>query len=211
LSETLGEVSWYPIPRRIVTANTDADRELVARCLRNDSPALRELAMRELVERFQRDVFGLCVRMLHHAHDAEDVAQDVFVRVFRSLNGWDTTRPLRPWILAIAMNRCRTAMSQRAKRPELVEYLHETPSHEPEETGTELTHEIRTAVDELRADYREVFVLFHEHGRSYEEISAVTERPVGTIKTWLHRARAEILSRLKRRGLVTDEQPTEPV
>jgi RNA polymerase sigma-70 factor (ECF subfamily) len=68
--------------------------------------------------------------------------------------------------------------------------------------------EIRAAVDALRSEYREVFVLFHELGRSYEEIAEVVERPVGTVKTWLHRARLEILERLRSRGLVpADEQP----
>lgn len=179
----------------------DPDVELVRRCLSGD-PA----ATRELVDRFQADVYGLCVRLLHHAQDAEDVAQEVFLRVFRSLKRWDAGRPLRPWVLGIAVNRCRTAMGKRARRPEPVDYLNDTPGKEPEQAPHEMTAAIRAAVDELRADYREVFVLFHEHGRSYEEISDATDRPVGTIKTWLHRARAEILDRLRRRGLM----PTDP-
>lgn len=178
----------------------DTDADLVRRCLRDD-PA----AMRHLVERFQSDVFGLCVRILRHAHDAEDVVQDVFVRVFRSLKRWDANRQLKPWILGIAVNRCRTAMAKRARRPEVVDYLHETAGTEVEDDGRELAGEIRTAVDDLRPDYREVFVLFHETGRSYEEISEAIDRPVGTIKTWLHRARTEVLARLKRRGLVPVE------
>lgn len=181
----------------------DTDAELVRRCLRDDP-----IAMRGLVERFQSDVFGLCIRILRHAHDAEDVVQEVFVRVFRSLKRWDETRQLKPWILGIAINRCRTAMAKRSRRPETVDYLQETASDVPEDDSRELAASIRTAVDELRADYREVFVLFHESGQSYEEISAVIERPVGTIKTWLHRARTEVLAHLQRRGLVpADAEP----
>lgn len=183
----------------------DPDVELVARCLRGDASATRQL-----VERFQTDVYGLCARLLHHTQDAEDVAQEVFLRVFRSLRRWDAGRPLRPWVLGIAVNRCRTAMAKRAKRPEPVDYLNDTAGKEPEDTPHELTAAIRTAVDDLRADYREVFVLFHEHGRSYEEISDATDRPVGTVKTWLHRARAEILDRLRRRGLVPADTPSAP-
>ena len=73
---------------------------------------------RALVERFQGIVFGLSVRLLTHRHDAEDVTQEVFIRVFRSLRRWDRTRPLQPWILGIAVNRCRTWMARRARRPE---------------------------------------------------------------------------------------------
>ncbi len=175
----------------------DTDVELVRRCL-HDDPA----AMRALVERFQSEVFGVCVRILRHSHDAEDVVQEVFVRVFRSLRRWDPARQLRPWILGIAINRCRTALAKRGRRPETVDYLHETASTEPEDDSRELAATIRLAVDDLRPDYREVFVLFHECGRSYEEISTAIDRPVGTIKTWLHRARTEVMERLRRRGLV---------
>ncbi|HZU38575.1 MAG TPA: sigma factor-like helix-turn-helix DNA-binding protein, partial [Gemmataceae bacterium] len=58
---------------------------------------------------------------------------------------------------------------------------------------------------ELRPEYREVFVLFHEQGQPYEDIAITLERPVGTIKTWLHRARAELYETLRRRGMVADE------
>lgn len=177
-----------------------SDAVLVRRCLTGD-PA----ATRDLVERFQTDVYALCVRMLGHRHDAEDVTQEVFLRVFRSLRRWDSSRPLRPWVLGIAVNRCRTWAGRRAKGPELADYLHETPDHRPDDDSAELHGEIRAAVDELRTDYRIVFVLFHEQGRSYEEIAEVVERPVGTVKTWLHRARIEILDRLRSRGLVADE------
>ena len=59
-------------------------------------------------------------------------------------------------------------------------------------------------------EYREVFVLFHEQGQSYEEIAQVVDRPVGTVKTWLHRARLELLERLRTRGLVPDEPAPRP-
>lgn len=177
-----------------------ADAALVRRCLAGD-PA----ACRELVERFQADVFAVCHRLLAHAHDAEDVTQEVFLRVFRSLRRWDAERPLRPWVLGIAVNRCRTWAGRRGKGPELADYLHETPDRRPADDAAELRAEIRDAVDALRDEYREVFVLFHEHGQSYEEIGEAVGRPVGTVKTWLHRARLELLERLRTRGLVPDE------
>ena len=181
-----------------------ADAALVKRCLGGDAAACREL-----VERFQSDVLAVCRRLLAHLHDAEDVTQEVFIRVFRSLNRWDSARPLRPWVLGIAVNRCRTWIGRRGKAPELADYLHEAPDRRPADDSAEVANEIRAAVDDLRHDYREVFVLFHELGRSYEEIAEAVGRPVGTVKTWLHRARLEILDRLKARGLVPDGQPTE--
>ena len=178
-----------------------ADAALVKRCL-TGCPA----SARELVERFQSDVLAVCRRLLASEHDAEDVAQEVFIRVFRSMNRWDTERPLRPWILGIAVNRCRTWIGKRARAPSLADYLDDAPDRKPADDSAELAGELRAAVDGLRHEYREVFVLFHEHGQPYEEIAEAVGRPVGTVKTWLHRARLEILDRLRSRGLVPEEE-----
>jgi RNA polymerase sigma factor (sigma-70 family) len=172
---------------------------LVRRCLRGDAASIQIL-----VERFQSDVLGLCIRMLHHRQDAEDVTQEVFLRVFRSLRRWDKTRPLKPWIMTIAVNRCRTWMVQRARRPELAAYLHETAASPPTDDAAELAREIQAALADLREDYRLVFTLFHEQGLPYEDIAEAVDKPVGTVKTWLHRARLEVLERLRRRGMVSE-------
>ena len=176
------------------------DVTLVRRCLRGEAEALQLL-----VRRFEAEVYGLCVRLLNDRHDAEDVTQEVFLRVFRSLRGWDPARPLKPWIMGITVNRCRTWLTQRARRPEPVDYLQDTVAGPAADDSAELLQEIRAALAELRLEYRTVFVLFHEQGQPYEEIALALDRPVGTIKTWLHRARLEILERLRRRGMVADE------
>ncbi len=181
------------------------DVTLVRRCLHGDPEAVRQL-----VGRFQAEVFGLCVRLLNHRQDAEDVTQEVFLRVFRSLRGWDRTRPLKPWVMGITVNRCRTWLAQRARRPELADYLQDTVAGPAADDSGELLREIRDALAELRLEYRTVFVLFHEQGQPYEEIAAALGRPVGTIKTWLHRARLEILERLRRRGMVPAEEGDNP-
>jgi len=194
----------FKAPRRkaIVLAE---DAILVRRCLKGD-----ESAIQTLVERYQSDVFGLCVRLLHHRHDAEDVTQEVFLRIFRSLKRWDSSRPLKPWVMGITVNRCRTWMSQRAKRPELVDYLHETASSQPADDGQELVREIQAALHELRWEYRSVFVMFHERGYPYEEIAEAIDKPIGTVKTWLHRARLEVLDRLRRRGMISEVEHELP-
>ncbi|MFM7150096.1 MAG: RNA polymerase sigma factor, partial [Gemmataceae bacterium] len=78
------------------------EARLVRRCLEGNPEAIRWL-----VTHYQDDVFSLCVRLLRHRQDAEDVCQEVFLRVYRSLRTWDNSRPLRPWIMGIAVNRCR--------------------------------------------------------------------------------------------------------
>ncbi len=180
------------------------DATLVRRCLRNDPRAVREL-----VERHQDAVFAVCLRVLNHRQDAEDVVQEVFVRVFRSLGRWDSSRLLRPWILGIAVNRCRTHLAKRAKRPESVDYLQDMVVAAPADDSAELAAEIERGLADLRPEYRTAFVLFHEQGQSYDAIAGVLGRPVGTIKTWLHRARLELLDTLRSRGMV-DLIPDSP-
>jgi RNA polymerase sigma factor (sigma-70 family) len=173
------------------------DRALVE-ALRAGDPQ----APRLLIERFQGVVFGLCFRMLGHRQDAEDVMQESFVRALRGMSGFESHRPLRPWLLGIAANRCRTALSRRAHHPAVVEAGEERADHraglaDPDD----LAGELERALARLRPEYRQVFVLFHEQSLAYEEISQAIGRPVGTIKTWLHRARAELAEHLSRRGV----------
>jgi RNA polymerase sigma factor (sigma-70 family) len=175
------------------------DALLVGCCLRGEAQAIEAL-----IQRFQSNVFGLCVRLLHHRQDAEDVTQEVFLRVFRSLKRWDSTRPLKPWIMGITVNRCRTWLSQRARRPELVEYLQDTAYSPAGDDSAELANEIALAVSDLRLEYQSVFVMYHEQGQPYEDIAAALAKPVGTIKTWLHRARLEVMDRLRRRGMIAE-------
>ena len=69
------------------------------------------------VERFRGQVFGLCYRMLGQRQDAEDAAQETFVRFLKNLHRWDQARDFQPWLFAIAGNRCRTALAARCRRP----------------------------------------------------------------------------------------------
>jgi RNA polymerase sigma factor (sigma-70 family) len=173
------------------------DRALVE-ALRAGDPQ----APRLLIDRFQGVVFGLCFRMLGHRQDAEDVMQESFVRALRGFSGFENDRPLRPWLLGIAANRCRTSLARRGRRPVVVESVEERVDQRAGVADPDdLAGELERALGRLRPEYRLVFVLFHEQNLAYEEISQAIDRPVGTVKTWLHRARAELADYLSRRGV----------
>lgn len=165
-------------------------------------------AVRALIERFQGLVFGLCFRMLGHRQDAEDVAQEVFVRAIRSLHHWDETRQFRPWLLTIAANRCRTHLGNKRRIPRATEFIGELADEvqRPAANTTDLAEELQRAVDGLREDYRLVFTLYHQQEQSLAEISAITGCPEGTIKTWLFRARRELAESLRKRGIVAPNE-----
>jgi RNA polymerase sigma-70 factor, ECF subfamily len=182
------------------TDSADELRPLIVRCLTGDQGA-----MLALVERFRGQVFGLCYRMLGQRQDAEDVAQETFVRVLKNLHRWDAARDFEPWLLAIAGNRCRTALSNRKRRP--------TPEILPDQVSDglpdmqaakNLAEEVTLALTGIREDYRQAFVLFHEQELSYGEIAEAMNVPLGTVKTWVHRARRELIDQLQRRGVVME-------
>src|SRR5262249_52348726 len=136
----------------------DDEAALVRRCLRGESAAVREL-----LGRFESGVFGLCLKMLGHRQDAGDVTQEVFLRVFRSPRRWDAGRPLKPWVLGIAVNRCRTWVGRRGKRPTAGELPPEAvPEARPEDDSTELRRELAAALATLRPEFRAAFEMFHE-------------------------------------------------
>lgn len=174
---------------------TASDAELVERCLNDD-----DAARRALVQQYQRMVFGLCLRMLGQRQDAEDVTQEVFLRVFRSLQSWDATRPFRPWLLAIATNRCRTFREKRARQPVSVEQTADIPAPRTTATALGLSEELQRGLDGLKTEYSTCFVLYYQQELAVEEISRMLDRPPGTIKTWLHRARRDLAEYLRRRG-----------
>jgi RNA polymerase sigma-70 factor (ECF subfamily) len=111
--------------------------------------------------------------------------------------------------MGIAVNRCRTWLTQRARRPEAVDYLQDVATARPADDSAELQREIEAAIRDLRPEFRQAFLLYHEHGQAYEEIAEALGCPLGTVKTWLHRARLELLDRLQRRGMVPSaHEPT---
>jgi RNA polymerase sigma-70 factor (ECF subfamily) len=138
--------------------------------------------------------------MLGHRHDAEDAAQESLVRAIRHLSHWDSLRPLEPWVLAIAANRCRTALEKRSRRPALSASLLEL-AEANDRNESDLGEELQRAVDQLRDNYRETFILFYQQELSCEDIGSVLGVPEGTVKTWLHRARKELVDILRQRGI----------
>ncbi|MGC1273455.1 MAG: sigma-70 family RNA polymerase sigma factor [Planctomycetaceae bacterium] len=178
----------------------ETDALLVERCMSGD-----ESAMRRFVQKFEGLVYSLCLRRLGRREDAEDVAQDVFLRTFRSLHRWDSGRPLTPWLAAIAANRCRTALDRRSRLPFSTAMSEQVAA--PPAGAAELAEELQFALQQLRPDYRRCFELFYQREMSVIEVSERLGVPEGTVKTWLHRARKELADHLGRRGVLPGVEP----
>ena len=176
------------------------DWELAERCLSGDQTAIRTF-----VERFQGLVFAVCLRRLRNREDAEDVAQQTLVRAIRYLRRWDSKRPLKPWILTIAVNRCRTHLTKHKNQTRTLDPIIENLSQTVRLGTLDLAEELELALTKVREEYRTCFILFHQQDLSITRVAEIMKCPEGTIKTWLHRVRRELANLLIDRGVVTKD------
>ena len=156
----------------------------------------------ELVRRYQGSVFGVCYRMLGGRQEAEDLAQDAFLRGYERLETFDLAYPFGPWIRRVAANLCLNRLQRR--QPVLLEFDDEAglrgappgPSPESEAEKRQEAQAIRQAILELPPMYRAVIELRHFQEASYEEIAATLRLPLSDVKSHLYRARRTLSRRL---------------
>ncbi|MFB3854556.1 MAG: RNA polymerase sigma factor [Vicinamibacterales bacterium] len=186
---------------------TTTDSDLVALVL-----AGSEKASRELVRRYERPVYNLIARMVGNPALAEDLAQETFLRMFRGLKSYDPGQKFSNWLLRIAHN--LTVDHLRIRRLDTVP-LDEDPSGRPVEERvvagpeddparalerSDIAAAIDRALARLRPEYRQLVVLRYLEDLGYEDLVEVTGLPLGTVKSFLHRARAAMAAILSAEG-----------
>lgn len=190
------------------------DAELVAR-IRAGSAA----AFRELVERFERPILSLVVRMVRDPALAEDLTQEVFIKAYRKLHTYDPRRKLSSWLFKVAHNatidhlrrqRLRTVPLEAttADGEESWEVL-ETPAEKGPDRryeGAETAAAIDAALGRMRPRYREILLLRFREGLAYHEIAEVLGIAMGTVKVHLHRARKQLAAELEKAGFAPPEK-----
>ncbi|MHC4931042.1 MAG: RNA polymerase sigma factor [Planctomycetota bacterium] len=177
-------------------ARTD-DRELVRRMRAQDPEALRLV-----VERYQKRVFSLIYGIVRDRHEVEDVAQEVFLKVFTRIGAFDERSKFYTWLYRVAANAAKDHVKKRSRRPAVA--LDEevgTPDLEPgpgeRAASAEVRLRVREAIASLPPRYREVLALRELEGLSYNEIASVLKISIGTVESRLHRARARLKRRLE--------------
>ncbi len=170
------------------------DRELAARVRRGEAEAFGEL-----VRRYQGSVFNVCYRLLGERREAEDMAQEAFIRAYERLDTFDVERPFGPWIRRVAANACLNRLE--TKQP--IEVVIDEERDEATEAAPEVVREqmeqaeaVRAALLGLPPRYRAVVELRHFQELSYEEIAVALKIPVSDVKSHLFRARKLLAEKL---------------
>jgi RNA polymerase sigma-70 factor (ECF subfamily) len=189
-------------PRADLAQKTDQEIVALAR-------AGEEVAYRELIRRYERPLFSLLFRMVRDRELAEDLAQETFVKALNAIESYRPEFKFSSWIFKIANNAAIDHLRRReldtlslegspqAETPEAIEATalqiggrQESPLAEVE--ARELGGQIEAAIAQLRPEYRSCILLRHVEGRAYEEIAEILNLPLGTVKTYIHRARNEL-------------------
>ena len=183
----------------------ELESKLVERLVARD-----ERAFNELVRAYQRRVFALVLRMLGNAAEAEDLAQEVFVQVFKAIDQFRGESKLSTWIYRIAVNLCKNRSKYLSRRhvgrQDDVDAMADRSAFtsakgvsvgdisRPDELveGMQLEAVVKRAIAQIDPDFRAVLVLRDVEDLSYEEIVAITGVAEGTVKSRLHRARAQL-------------------
>ncbi len=169
----------------------------------------REAAYRELIRRYERPVFALLFRMVRDRELAEDLSQETFIKALNAIESYRPEFKFSSWIFKIANNAAIDHLRRReldtlsldgsphAETPEAMQATalqigarQESPLDTVE--AKELGSEIEAAIGRLRPEYRSCILLRHVEGRAYEEIAEILDLPLGTVKTYIHRARNEL-------------------
>lgn len=162
---------------------------MVLRAQRGDQEA-----MAEFVRDYRALVYSYSLRLLRSADDAHDVTQETMVKALQGLGTFDARRPLVPWLLKICRNCCVDTARARRRLPDSTETIENRPAMDTDVHGsvaeTLRGEQLNRAISELPPRYREIMVMRHVENLEVSQIAHQLQRPEGTVKSWLFRARA---------------------
>jgi RNA polymerase sigma-70 factor (ECF subfamily) len=178
------------------------EQDLVTRCRKGDDDAWREL-----VDRFGPKVYAISYHFTLKREDAEELSQEIFLKLFENLHRYDGGFPLVAWILSVSRNLCIDRYRRR-KREKSFRFVSDDAvttllKSDDDPAGMaikkERTQLLFAALSEIPEDLAEILILRDLNGLAYDEIGTALELPEGTVKSRLFRARAEVARKIRER------------
>jgi len=181
--------------------NEQSEQALIKRCKNGDLQAFEEL-----ISKYEAKVFNITFRILGDYTEAEDVSQDILIKVFKYIKGFKEQSSFYTWLYRITVNECMDMVKKRKKNSACsldspLEFGDDEVTREIQDSGesveqkvvrNELRKCLADAIKLLKDEHRIVIVLRDVQGFSYEEISEITKCPPGTVKSRINRARCEL-------------------
>ena len=150
-------------------------------------------AFSELVRRHQHIIYNVAFRFMRDVALAEDMAQEAFLKAFRLLRGFRGECSFSTWMYRVTCSVCLTELKRRKRRGEVElrpNHINQAATHPSD--SSDMPEHIRRCVGELPDHYATIITLYYLQGISYDEIAQVMEIPMGTLKTWMFRARKQL-------------------
>ncbi|MBN2621194.1 RNA polymerase sigma factor [candidate division WOR-3 bacterium] len=159
-----------------------------------------ESACQILLNIYKGRIFSYIYRMVRNYHDAEDITFDTFIKCFKNLSRFDTSKRFTTWLFTIAHNTTLDFFRKNKQEYEYFDETHAAPDNLVEEFEKKRKREkIDQCLAQLPLIDRELVILFHREEHTYEEISEILDLPITTIKTRLHRARKKLADLVQRK------------
>ncbi|MFQ5708881.1 MAG: RNA polymerase sigma factor [bacterium] len=176
------------------------DFSLVRQCLGGHARAFEKI-----VDKYQKTVFNVALRIVNDCQDAEDIAQTVFVKAYENLRAYNSNYKFFSWLYRMAINESLNFINQRRRfEPLDSNFVAKAKTPDQKYEQTELSQNIQDALMDLKIDYRVVIILKHLEGFNYKEISYILDIPEKRVKSRLFTARQLLRDLLIKRGLVAE-------
>jgi RNA polymerase sigma factor (sigma-70 family) len=172
------------------------DSDLVNKCLSGEQEAFSEI-----VTRYKKLIYSVVYNMISDKQEVNDISQEVFIRIYKSLNRYNPEYKFSTWTVKIATNLCLDTLRKKkfdsVSIDEMIDVSSSVDTPEGKYIKKEKSERIRKAIAELPDKYRVPILLFHQNGLSYEEITGILNEPMTIVKNRLYRARLMLREKLE--------------
>lgn len=179
-----------------------SDNELIDELKRG-----HDFVFSEIIERYQRKLFSYLYRLVHHRDEAEDLLQNVFIKVYKHSHDFDSQRKFSSWVYRIAHNEAVNFLKRRAKKifiywEDIVLTKDKMEAERGGESASdpwlvkEIKKEVRESIEKLPPKYKDILVMRYFQEKSYREISKILKKPVNTVGTLINRAKRNLLEHI---------------